>query len=110
MAWLAPVLKMLEAVQDMMSAITFIEFIEEESIQAAALAAFLALRNNSTQGTVIALEQMQLCVDHLREINESIGIFAPYSKGCFQDFYKASYTSIEVYRDVLLMKGKAKQQ
>lgn len=98
----------LQGIQDMMSAITFMQFIWEEAIQSAMLGAFLAIRHNSYQGVSWGLGAAQNAVDNLKIVNDNVGWFAPYSKVCFEDFINATYVNIEIYRDILLIAGKQK--
>jgi hypothetical protein len=100
-AWVQPLIGMLSGIQDMMSAITFIQFIEEEAIQTAALGTFLALRTGSMKGAALGINQMRVVVDHLDLINGTLGYAAPYSRGCFQDFVAASRTNILIYEGLL---------
>lgn len=102
MAWVAPVMSMLSGVQDMMSAITFIQFIEEEAIQSAALGTFLALRARSPRAASLGISRCRIIVEHLRVINNGIGVAAPYSRGCFADFILATETNLEIYDELLL--------
>lgn len=102
-------MKMLEGLQDMMSAITFIQFIEEEAIQSAALGTFLALRHGSNRGAALGIAQTRVICDHLKLINDNLGWAAPYSKGCFQDFLAATLVNLDIYDDILLIKGRTKQ-
>jgi hypothetical protein len=110
MAWIAPLLKMLEGIQDMMSALTFIQFIEEEAIQSAALGCFMALRHGSYKGLSWGYGQMETCIEHLEVVNSSLGWAAPYSQGCFYDFIQASRTNLNIYQDILLIKVKGFKQ
>lgn len=101
MAWVAPIMSMLSGIQDMMSAITFIQFIEEEAIQSAALGTFLALKGGSLKGASLGMEQMRTVILHLEAINNTLGYAAPYSRGCFQDFIAASKTNLAIYDDII---------
>jgi hypothetical protein len=107
--WADLIFRALQGIQDMMSALTFMQFIWEEAIQASMLGAFLAMRMNNNRGAVLGLNAAQVAVDHLRIVNTEMGMFAPYSKYCFEDFILATDTNIEIYRDILLIKGKSKQ-
>jgi len=109
MAWLKPLMSMLSGIQDMMSAITFIQFIEEEAIQSAALGTFLALKGGSLKGASLGMEQMRTVILHLEAINGSLGYAAPYSKGCFEDFIAASKTNLQIYDDLIYQRVLKKQ-
>jgi hypothetical protein len=100
MAWILP---SLEGVANLMETITFVQFIEEEAIQSAALGVFLAIRqkNNRAAGRGINLLEYTL-VPHLREYNDYAGWIALYSKFCFEDFIAATEANIEIYKDLTL--------
>ena len=100
MAWILPVLT---GVADVMSAITFIEFIEEESIQTCMLGAFIALRQRNYTAARQAIDFCEsTLLFHLRYINAMVGWMAPYSKGCFYDYCEATAAQIAVYRQLLV--------
>jgi len=104
MAWVLPVVK---GLVNIMEIITFIQFIEEEAIQSAALGVFLAIRARSNRGAVLGILLLENeLIPHLRLINDSIGWLAPYSKGCFADFALAQETNLEIYKDILYAKKK----
>lgn len=105
MVWVMPVIT---GLINAMEIVTFIQFIEEEAIQSAALGTFLALRHNSIRGATLGITQTRTIVMHLETINESIGWVAIYSKGCFADFVNATRTNLEIYDDLLLTMAKAK--
>lgn len=95
MAWVIPVLT---GLAEVMSAITFIQFIEEEAIQACMLGAFLALKAKNYKACNTALQTSRgTLLLHLKLINDSLGWLAPYSKGCFQDYVLATETALDVY-------------
>jgi len=107
--WIQQILKALEGIQDMMAAITFMQFIHEEAIQSAALGTFLALRHGSYRGASLGISQTRQILENLKAVNTYAGIFAPYSHRCFEDFIKATETNLEIYDDILMIKGKQKQ-
>jgi len=99
MAWILPVVA---GVANVMEVVTFIQFIEEEAIQSAALGVFLAIRSKSFRGASLGITLLRgELIPHLKTINETVGWLAPYSKGCFADFVKASETNLEIYDDIL---------
>jgi hypothetical protein len=98
MAWILPILT---GIANVMEVVTFIQFIEEEAIQSAALGTFLALRSNSYRAAVLGIHRVDECCSHLELINEYFGWIAPYSQGCFYDFCKATRTNLEIYNDLL---------
>jgi hypothetical protein len=101
-AWLLPVLT---GVAEVMSAVTFIQFIEEESIQACMLGSFLALKAKNYKAANLAIQRTRgTLLLHLSLINQSLGWLAPYSKGCFQDYITATETLLEVY-DMLFIQA-----
>jgi hypothetical protein len=104
MAWLIP---LLEGVVNVMETVTFIQFIEEEAIQSAALGAFLAIRSKSYAGAALAIDLLEnQLIPNLRAINDYVGWIAPYSKGCFADFITSQETNLEIYKDILYAKKK----
>jgi hypothetical protein len=104
MSWVLPVLT---GVAEVMSAVTFIQFIEEESIQACMLGSFLALKAKNYKAANIAIQRTQgTLLLHLKLINESMGWLAPYSKGCFQDYVIATETLLEVYYQLFIQAQK----
>lgn len=104
MAWVIPILT---GVAEVMSAVTFIQFIEEEAIQACMLGAFLALKakNYKAANTALQVTNGTLLL-HLKLINGSLGWLAPYSKGCFQDYITATETSLAVYQQLFIQAQK----
>ncbi|GAJ16166.1 unnamed protein product [marine sediment metagenome] len=104
MALLLPVLK---GLVNVMEIVTFIQFIEEEAIQSAALGVFLAIRAKSYRGASLGITLLRgQLIPHLRDINEYVGWLAPYSQGCFADFVLATETNLEIYEDILFAKKK----
>jgi len=104
MAWVMPVIGGLQFV---MEGVTFIQFIEEEAIQSASLGCFLALRARcySAAARCITVIRAEL-VPHLKLINDNLGYLAPYSKGAFADFIKATELNLTVYDDLLYKAAK----
>ncbi len=102
MALLLPVLK---GLVNVMEIVTFIQFIEEEAIQSAALGVFLAIRAKSYRGASLGITLLRgQLIPHLRDVNEYVGWLAPYSQGCFADFVLATETNLEIYEDILFAK------
>ena len=98
MAWVLPVIT---GVTEVMSAITFIQFIEEEAIQTCSLGIYLAIRVRNFTAARQALETLEgTLLPHLITINNTFGWLAPYSKGCFQDYITACQAQIEVYKQL----------
>jgi len=97
-AWMA----LLEGVANIMEVVTFIQFIEEEAIQSASLGVFLAIRGKSYKGASLGITLLRgQLIPHLKDINDTVGWVAPYSKGCFADFIAATETNLEIYEDIL---------
>ena len=93
----------LEGVMDVMSAVTFIQFIEEEAIQACQLGCYLALRYRAFKAASWSITTTRgTLLPHLKAINDHIGWLAPYSKGAFADFVTAVETNLIVYDELLL--------
>ncbi|GAI91612.1 unnamed protein product [marine sediment metagenome] len=99
MKWMIPDLG---GVIKVMETISFIQFIEEEAIQSAALGVFLALQAKSHRGAALGVNLLKdELIPHAKILNETVGTLAPYSKGCFADFIKAQETNLEIYQDIL---------
>lgn len=99
MAWVLPILV---GVANVMETVTFIQFIQEEAIQACGLGIFLAIRQRrysvASQGCDV-LEGTLLY--HLQLVNATVGWLAPASKGAFMDFILATQTNLAMYRELL---------
>ncbi|MBA7548922.1 hypothetical protein ES705_41390 [subsurface metagenome] len=99
---MAAILAALTGVANLMEIVTFIQFIEEEAIQSAALGVFLAIRGKSYRGASLGITLIRgQLLPHLREINDYAGYLAPYSQGCFHDFADATEINLEIYEDIL---------
>lgn len=104
MAFLLPILM---GLANVMEIVTFIQFIEEEAIQSAALGVFLAIRAKSMRGATLGITLLEgELIPHLKDINNYVGWMAPYSKGCFADFILAQETNLEIYKDILFARKK----
>lgn len=102
-AWMA----VLEGLKEVMSIVTFIQFIEEEAIQSASLGVFLAIRGKSYRGASLGITLLRgQLIPHLKTCNETVGWMAPYSEWCFADFIKATETNLEIYEDILFARKK----
>jgi len=98
MSWIMPVIKEGWAV---MEVVAFIQFIEEEAIQSAALGAFLAIRQRNYRCAWKAIDLLDKeLIPHLDQVNREIGWASPYSFGCFRDFIVASQLNVEIYKDL----------
>ena len=98
MAWVMPVI---HGVVQVMEAITFIQFIEEEAIQAAGLGAFLAIRSRDYKSAWLAINLIENdLIPHLELINKEVGWIAIYSQGAFFDFLQATKTNVEIYKNI----------
>lgn len=103
MAFILPVL---EGVAEVMSAVTFVQFIEEESIQTCSLGIYLAIRARNFTAARQALNTLEtVLIPRLKLVNASWGWLAPYSKFCFEDYVTACEAQIEVYKQ-LFTQGK----
>ena len=99
MGWVLPIIK---GVQQIMEAITFVQFIEEEAIQSAGLGAFLAIRQRDYRSARLAIDLLENeLVPHLDSTNFMVGWMAPYSAGAFYDFVKAQRVNIEIYKNLV---------
>lgn len=97
-AWMV----ILAGLQAVMEIVTFIQFIEEEAIQSAALGVFLSIRAKSYPAATKGITLLRgTLIPHLKDINENVGWMAPYSQGCFADFILATETNLEIYEDIL---------
>lgn len=102
MAWIPLIIEGLGALADIMETITFIEFIQEEAIQAAGLGAFMAMRSkqySAASNCVATLDQV--LIPNLRLVNESIGKIAVVSYYAFHDFVTASQASCDTMKQIL---------
>lgn len=100
MAWALPVL---DGVLFVMSACTFIQFIQEEAIQSCQLACFLAFRAKNYKAVSLAMTTTRgTLLYHLQAVNENVGWLAPYSRPAFQDFITATEVTLAVYDQLLL--------
>jgi hypothetical protein len=98
-AWVLPVI---EGIQFIMEAVAFSQFIEEESIQACMLGAYLGLRNRNYQAVKLALDTTEsTLLPHLEAWNTILGWLSPYSLGPFADYCLSTRTQIDVYRQLL---------
>lgn len=86
---------------DVMSIVTFIQFIQEEAIQTASLGAYMAIKNRhySAAKPMLDLLDNELIL-HLALVNDTIGWLAPYSWGCFHDFTLAAWANTTVLREL----------
>lgn len=100
MAALLPILK---GMAEAMSIVTFIQFIEEEAIQACQLGAYMAFRQKRYKAAARAMQvtRSQLLY-HLKATNDIVGTLAPYSYLAFKDFITATETTLDVYDDLLM--------
>jgi len=97
-AWLV----ILQGIANVMEVVTFIQFIEEEAIQSAGLGVFLAIKAKSYKGASLGITLLRgQLIPHLKDINDTVGWMAPYSKGCFHDFILATETNLAIYEDIL---------
>jgi hypothetical protein len=98
--WVMPVL---EGVAFVMESVTFIQFIQEEAIQACGLSIFMALRAKRYHEASLALDTLEgTLLYHLRLVNQAVGALAPYSKGAFGDFILATEVACSTYRALLV--------
>lgn len=98
MVWILPVLT---GVSEVMSAVTFMQFIEEEAIQAAGLGTYLAFKGNCMPAVTKGMMRMDTVVTHLEAINDNLGWLAPWSKWAFKDFCQATRTNMEIFNDLI---------
>jgi len=98
MPWVLPVIT---GLMNVMQIVAFVQFIEEEAIQSAALGAFLAIRQRNYHAAWKAINLLeQELIPHLEQINTHIGWACPYSMGCFSDFALASRMNLEIYKEL----------
>ena len=104
MAWVLPVIA---GIANVMEAVTFVQFIEEEAIQSAGLGAFLAIRSRDYRSAWLAINILENeLIPHLEIINRTFGYIAIYSQGAFFDFALAARTNIEIYKSICTMPKK----
>lgn len=98
MSWVMPVVT---GAFSLMETVAFIEFIEEEAIQSAALGAFLAIRQRNYAAAWKAINLMENdLIPHLDAVNRELSWACPYAIGPFRDFINASKTNLEIYKDL----------
>jgi len=98
MAWIFPIIT---GIAEVMSVITFIQFIEEEAIQTASLGAFMAIRSRHYAASKPCLDLIDnQLIPHLELINGTIGYLAPYSQGCFHDYVESAKANTTVLREL----------
>jgi len=98
MAWIFPIIS---GIAEVMSVITFIQFIEEEACQTASLGAFMAIRARHYQAAQPCLDLIDnQLIPHLEWINSTIGPLAPYSVGCFYDYIQSAKANTTVLREL----------
>lgn len=96
--WIFPVIT---GAVEIMSTVAFIEFIEEEAIQSAALGAFLAVRQRNYPAARLAIDLLEKeLIPHLDWINVNLAWACPYAIGCFHDFVLASKMNVEIYKEL----------
>jgi len=96
--WVMPIIT---GIAEVMSTITFIQFIEEEACQTASLGAFLAIRSRHYSAAQPCLDLVEKeIIPHLEAINSTFGLFAPYSFGCFYDYIASAKASASVMREL----------
>jgi len=99
MAWVFPVLK---GVLEVMSIVTFIQFIEEEAIQSCQLGTYMAFRQKRYKAAARSMiVTRSTLLYHLKMVNYALGIYAPYSYFAFKDFITATESTLETYEDLL---------
>lgn len=105
MHWVLPVIGQIEFV---MGTVAFIQFIEEESIQSAALGAFLSIRQRNYTAAWKAIDILQYeLIPHLEAVNTQLSWLCPYAQGCFYDFIQASKMNVEIYKDLCTIAPKS---
>ena len=88
-------------VKKVMETTAFIQFIEEEAIQSAALGAFLAIRVKAYESAWLAINLIEdELLPHLEDLNKDVGWLSPYSQGTFYDFTKATRVNLEIYKAI----------
>jgi len=106
MAWVMPTLS---GLFNIMETVTFIQFIEEEAIQAVGLGIFMAIRQRNWtmawKGIVLLDGQL---LPHLEQLNMGIGWASPATVGCFYDFIQATKMNVEIYKELATAGSKAK--
>jgi len=92
---MAQLLGVVKLGMDVMSIVTFAQFIEEEAIQACQLGVFMALRaRNYKAARQALLTTEETLLPHLKDMNTIAGWLAPYSQRSFEDFIIATEASI----------------
>jgi len=98
MSWVMPTIA---GLFNVMETVTFIEFIEEEALQAVGLGIFMALRQRNTKmawkGIIVYKDVL---IPHLELIWTGIGWASPATLGCFYDFIQACKLNAEIYMEL----------
>lgn len=98
MAWMMPVIT---GIFNVMEVVAFIQFIEEEAIQSAALGAFLAIRQKNYHAAWKAINLLeQELIPHLDQVNRELSWACPYALGPFHDFVVASRLNVDIYKEL----------
>ncbi len=96
--WVMPIIT---GAVELMSTVAFIEFIEEEAIQSAALGAFLAIRQRNYHAARLAIDLLDKeLIPHLDAVNIQLSWACPYAIGPFHDFVLASKMNVEIYKEL----------
>jgi len=92
----------LQGIAFVMEAVTFVQFIQEESIQAAMMAVWMLTRAKRYAKARELLDQVETrFLPNLYNTNSAWGWIALYSKAAFYDFAEATAASIDAYKEIL---------
>jgi len=92
----------LQGIAFVMEAVTFVQFIQEEALQAAMMSVWMCTRAKRYTKAKEILDQVEnRFLPNLRATNLAWGWIALYSKAAFADFADATQASIDAYKEIL---------
>ena len=91
----------LMGLENVISAVVFVMFIYEESIQTASMGCYLAIKYRDVQGLDGCILQLRdNALPGLKNCVEDWGWIAPYAWPCFEMFVRSTTMSLEVYENI----------
>ncbi len=92
----------LQGIAFVMEAVTFVQFIQEEALQAAMMAVWMLVRAKRYSKARELLDQVETrFLPNIRATTSAWGWIAMYSKQAFEDFADATQLSIDAYKEIL---------
>lgn len=91
----------LVGIENVISAVVFVMFIYEESIQTASMGCYMAIKHRDVNGLDLCLMQLRdYALPALEKCVEDWGWIAPYAWPSFEMFARSSRASLAVYENV----------